>query len=145
MTRRASRPFSVQVPDDPCATVWMQASVAKAKTAIGARSRLLLPLIAPVSRWLEHRAKLGLACGGDTPLGSVIPAFTSDGDLAGRPMTSQEITRWLRSALASAGAEDAERLSSHSLKASCLTWASQAGVGLDLRRLLAHHVHGQCS
>ena len=56
-------------------------------------------------------------------------------------MNSHEITEWLRSALTAAGATDASRLSSHSLKATFLTWASLAGVVLDLRRLLAHHVH----
>ncbi|CAE7305975.1 MRL1, partial [Symbiodinium sp. CCMP2456] len=55
-------------------------------------------------------------------------------------ISQEEITRWQRSALASAAAAGAERLSSLGPKASCPAWAPQTGVGLVLRRLLAHHV-----
>ena len=55
-------------------------------------------------------------------------------------MSSQQITKWLRGILAEVS-PDSSRLSSHSLKATGLTWAASAGVALDTRRLLAHHVH----
>jgi len=67
--------FFNQVSVDPCATVWMHDSVAKAKLATGSRSRPPLPLNAPaviseeawVPRWLKHRANLGFISCGDVP------------------------------------------------------------------------------
>ena len=47
---------------------------------------------------------------------------------------------WLRDTL-SPDFPDAQRLSSHSLKATGLTWAASAGVPLDTRRFLAPPVH----
>ena len=55
-------------------------------------------------------------------------------------MAPQNITAWLRAVLA-ADFPESRRLSSHSLKATGLSWAASAGVPLETRRLLAHHVH----
>ena len=139
--------FSHDAPSSPTATVWLEASVKKPKTATGGRSRSLLPLLAPVvymehswcQQWLLAREELGLDPPGPIKEGSLLPTFSQLKDVLDRPMNSQQLTAWLRLALSS-GSDDAERLSSHSLKATCLTWAASAGVSLDLRRLLAHHV-----
>ena len=130
------------------ATVWIDSEVKKSKTAIGSRARLLLPLLAPcvvfrldwAKTWLDAREHLGLAIEGAIDEGSLIPLFNEAGDWSGRPMSPQHLTAWLRDTL-SPSFPDAQRLSSHSLKATGLTWAASAGVPLDTRRLLAHHVH----
>ena len=69
----------------------------------------------------------------------MVPLFNETGAWSGRPMAPQNITSWLRAVLGKDFPE-ATRLSSHSLKATELSWAASAGVPLDTRRLLAHHV-----
>ena len=128
--------------------MWIEGSVSKSKTAMGARARLLLPLLAPcvyletpwIPQWLEARISLGLSVKGAIDKGSLIPHFGEDGVPTGNAMSSQQITKWLRGILAEVS-PDSSRLSSHSLKATGLTWAASAGVAIDTRRLLAHHVH----
>ena len=129
-------------------TVWIESAVRKSKTAMGVRSRLLLPLLAPcvwfenpwVDNWLEARSYLGLCNSGDIHIGSIVPSFDDAGNPSWQPMAPQTITAWLRAVLADEFPES-RRLSSHSLKATGLSWAASAGVPLETRRLLAHHVH----
>ena len=78
---------------------------------------------------------LGLSVKGAIDKGSLIPHFGEDGVPTGNAMSSR-----LRGVLAEVFPASS-RLSSHSLKATGLTWAASAGVALDTRRLLAHHVH----
>ena len=140
--------LEVDFSDPDESTVWIEGSVSKSKTAMGARARLLLPLLAPcvyletpwIPQWLEARVSLGLSVKGAIDKGSLIPHFGEDGVPTGNAMSSQQITKWLRGILAEVS-PDSSRLSSHSLKATGLTWAASAGVALDTRRLLAHHVH----
>ena len=64
----AARVVSLHVDfsDSAGSTVWIEAEVKKSKTAMGARSRLLLPLLAPcvifdelwVGHWMEAREHL---------------------------------------------------------------------------------------
>ena len=113
------------------ATVWIDSEVKKSKTAIGSRARLLLPLLAPcvvfrlewVNTWLEAREHLHLGVHGSIDEGSLVPLFTEAGDWTGRPTSPQHLTSWLRDTL-SPEFPDAQRLSSHSLKATGLTWAA---------------------
>ena len=136
--------LSIDVPVSPGDTAWIESSVKGAKTATGSRSRLLLPLLAPVvpfsMPWLDHwrraREQLALPVAGTFEKGLLMPAFALDGAVSDRTLYSDEITRWLRLALG----PGAESVTSHSLKSTCLTWASQAGVPIHERRLLAHHV-----
>ena len=146
----AARTVSVSIDwSDPTGTtVWIESSIKKSKTAMGVRSRLLLPLLAPcvwfeapwVENWLEARSYLGLSNSGEIPVGSIVPSFDEAGEPTWQPMAPQNITAWLRAVLA-AEFPESRRLSSHSLKATGLSWAASAGVPLETRRLLAHHVH----
>ena len=133
-------------PPEPAGTTWIQASVAQSKTAIGGRGRLALPLVAPVvaldrpwcRAWLQAREALGLPCHGPIPAGSLIPAFHPSGMPAPTPLTSRQLSQFLRASLPP---EVPLAPTSHSIKTTCLTWAAVAGVTLDHRRLLGHHVH----
>ena len=70
----AARAVSLHVDfsDSTGSTVWIEAEVKKSKTAMGARSRMLLPLLVPcgifdeiwVGHWMEAREHLGLASRG---------------------------------------------------------------------------------
>ena len=53
-----------------------------------------------------------------------------------RPLTSTEITAMLRSLL---GVFDDPRLTSHSLKTTCLSWCAKADVSREHRRILGRH------
>ena len=127
------------------ATVWIDSEVKKSKTAMGSRARLLLPLLAPcvvfrldwAKSWLDAREHLGLAVDGAIDEGSLVPLFNEAGDWSGRPMSPQHLTAWLRDTLCPTFPE-AQRLSSHSLKATGLTWAASAGVPLDTTDVCSH-------
>lgn len=72
-----------------------------------------------------------------------IPARSEiDGSLLDRNLTTGECTCLLREILTEAGcpAEEAKEVSSHSLKATILAWASKsARVSFEDRRLIGHH------
>ena len=61
------------------------------------------------------------------------PAPQSDTMWSTRPLTSTEITAMLRSIL---GVFDDPKLSSHSLKTTCLSWCAKADVSREHRRIL---------
>ena len=64
------------------------------------------------------------------------PAPQSDTQWSTRPLTSTEITAMLRSLL---GVFDDPRLTSHSLKTTCLSWCAKADVSREHRRILGRH------
>ena len=64
------------------------------------------------------------------------PALHSDTQWSTRPLTSTEITAMLRSLL---GVFDDTRLTSHSLKTTCLSWCAKADVSREHRRILGRH------
>ena len=133
--------------DPTGAAVWIESSVQKSKTAMGVRSRLLLPLLAPCV-WFETRgSRIGwrpgrtwaLAIQETSPSGASCPPLMRLANLPGSPWRRRTSQPWLRAVLA-AEFPESRRLSSHSLKATGLGWAASAGVPLETRRLLAHHV-----
>ena len=64
------------------------------------------------------------------------PAPQSDTQWSARPLTSTEITAMLRSLL---GVFDDPRLTSRSLKTTCLSWCAKADVSREHRRILGRH------
>ena len=64
------------------------------------------------------------------------PAPQSDTMWSTRPLTSTEITAMLRSIL---GVFDDPKLTSHSLKTTCLSWCAKADVSREHRRILGRH------
>lgn len=59
-----------------------------------------------------------------------------------RPLTSGEASMWLRELLIAGGADPGHvvLISSHSLKATVLSWAAKKGIPIEVRRLLGHHL-----
>lgn len=60
-----------------------------------------------------------------------------------RGVTSSEVSRFLRLALGEPEVQadpGAPRVSSHSLKATCLSWAAKYGCSTSVRSLLGRHV-----
>jgi hypothetical protein len=128
---------------------FLEGSICKHKTATTAEKRTkFLPHIAPsigvrehswAKSWLEARDKMGMQIGKDIPL---LPAPDSQGGWTSRPLTAGEATCWLRDILTAGGAEPSHvsRVSSHSMKATLLSWGAKRGLMIDIRRLLGHHL-----
>ena len=108
-----------------------------------AKKSLLLPIVGSsagvgspswVQSWWETRTLASLPVEGH--LGAPLmpaPALHSDTQWSTRPLTSTEITAMLRSLL------DDTRLTSHSLKTTCLSWCAKADVSREHRRILGRH------
>ena len=111
-----------------------------------AKKSLLLPIVGSsagvgspswVQSWWETRSLANLPVEGH--LGAPLmpaPALHSDTQWSTRPLTSTEITAMLRSLL---GVFDDTRLTSHSLKTTCLSWCAKADVSREHRRILGRH------
>ena len=109
------------------------------------RLRLSLPSVAfskgvllPwAGTWLEVRKKLGLDAATD---GALRMARGAGGHLVARvPATTTEIGSDIRRILRHCGNADLEGITSHSCKATLLSWAAKAGMKLEDRRLLGGH------
>ena len=112
--------------------------------------RKLLPIVIPVMgiskcNWvdilLNLRRKAGLSTE-DLDNESWWPApIEVDGDSikwGSRPIASDEISSWMVETLKVSGTD--RRISSHSAKATCLSWLSKAGVSREDRDVLGRHV-----
>ena len=115
----------------------------------GARSAqqkaLLMPIVLSgagvndldwVAAWVANRRAAGLPVSGCVD-GALCPApMVSDSvGWLRRPLTASEFTDILKSLLETAD----ENLSSHSLKATCLSWAAKAEIPKEQRRILGRH------
>ena len=103
-----------------------------------AKKSLLLPIVGSsagvgspswAQSWWETRTMVSLPVEGQL---MPAPALHSDTQST-RPLTSTEITAMLRSLL---GVFDDTRLTSHSLKTTCLSWCAKGDVSREHRRIL---------
>ena len=111
---------------------------------LDAQRRRILPLVIPGigianvpfgQLLLELREEAGLRNDGtDVPF---LPAPQPDGSWSSDPLSSSEITRWLRHLLPRPASE--KPLSSHSLKVTTLMWCSRFGMLRETKRVLGHH------
>ncbi|CAE7648128.1 unnamed protein product [Symbiodinium sp. CCMP2592] len=124
--------------------VLLECSTKHYKTKAKDRKDTVLPLIALGSGltqpswgrvWMRKRALAGL------PDCSVImPAMSPGGNFLGRAMTAAEGSLWLREFLHLQGfAGDLEQYSSHSLKATALSWTAKSGTMTYEERLTQGH------
>lgn len=128
----------------PIGVGYIDASVKNSKTAKKAKQKSeLLPVAAVVvplcvnGNWAEVWEKLRQQDG----LGPDSPCLPRPGDDAwdGTPLDAAEIGSWLR-LLLSQKHQLSGNVGSHSLKATCLSWAAKGGVDGELRKQLGYHV-----
>lgn len=124
--------------------VLLECSTRHYKTRAKDRRDTVLPLIALGScltqpawgrAWFRRREEAGLS-------GShcLMPAMSTGGQFLSRPMTAAEGTLWLREILYVQGfSGDLELYSSHSLKATALSWTAKSGTMTYEERLTQGH------
>ncbi|CAE7268093.1 unnamed protein product [Symbiodinium sp. CCMP2592] len=125
----------------------LEASSASYKTGTGERKTILLPLLclgsfvyptiwAPL--WMEARTDAGLG------LNPSLPAFSeASQSWLERRMSTGELTMYLREFLVASHIDipSESRISSHSMKATFLSWLAKfGGVSLEDRRIAGHHL-----
>ena len=107
-----------------------------------------LPAIAPgqgvnTDQWaaawicLREQLEMGLEL-----IFPVMPAPTSHGAPSKRPLSTEEMKRWLNWILGRDQIEDGRRLTSHSCKATCLSYLSKHGASWEDRAILGGHCMG---
>ncbi len=120
------------------------------KTARALRLRhLFFPLVAPAigvttQNWGEEWRKVRIKLKVDNILNfPLLPAPNKDLEPTKRPLGTEEAGAWLRYLL---GVESFKKcgvkVSSHSLKATCLSYLAKRGCSHDDRAILGHHVGG---
>ena len=89
-----------------------------------------------ISHWLEVRTSLGI----DPGVHPVMPAPDCDGAASVRSLTTTEATRWLNMVMDRAELLRVDRrLSSHSGKATLLSYMARWGASLNTREMLVGH------
>ena len=126
---------------------YLEGATVHQKTATTAlKQSMEMPLVAPIQGvtmrpWAIRFCEILQLCEIDmdaTPFGALCRAPLRDGDLSERPLETSEINGFLCNVL---GLEQDKRASSHSLKATTLSWSSRFGLEEDARVLLGHHEH----
>ena len=119
----------------------------KSKRLLGSLGLSLL-LIAPING--VHRQSWGLSfieAGKDVGIdltrgikGPLLPAVGPGGEWLSRAVTSDETTTWLNLLITRVlGEKCSDGLTSHGLKATCLSWMAKAGYDDNARLILGHH------
>ena len=119
------------------------------KSAKGADSKSkLLPLVCPCrgingKDWVACYLKLREDAGLDLPGMSdrcmlPAPSGVESEPWTSRTLTSEEGARFLRKVLGAPKTPE-RRLSTHSMKSTCISWTSKYGMGFEARALLARH------
>jgi hypothetical protein len=124
--------------------------ISKTSTTVQKKTRFL-PLTGPlkglndvmwIDTWMKLRAQAKLKSpDGRNPL---ICSVTSSGQFTDRPLSASQASKWLRDILILNGykRDNVINVSSHSLKATLLSWLAKAGVSLQVRQILGYHVTG---
>ena len=128
------------------ACAYIEVSTGIHKTARSLQMKhLYLPLVAPCEgvvdgnwgeMWCKCRRELGIHDLQNFPL---MPAPNSDHEPTERPLSSTEAGSWMRALLKVDCANKAVRYSSHSLKATCLSYAAKRGLSFEDRLSLGYH------
>ena len=109
------------------------------------RQRLFMPLVAPAwgvgnTPWAIEFAKVAKLV--NRPLDSLhnvplLAAPTEDGEWTNRSTSALEAKRWLLCVLKKALGKDPDATTIHCLKSTALSWAGKAGLGTEVRQVLA--------
>ena len=128
---------------------YIQANTRKSKTSSSIQKKLrFLPLTAPTlgiswekwhEKWIKCREEAGLTFTKDKPM---MPGVLINGNFGSEPLQASEASKWLREILVRGGLspEEVAGVSSHSLKATCLSWAAKFGLDPSTRRTLGYHI-----
>ncbi|CAK9112174.1 Uncharacterized protein SCF082_LOCUS52020 [Durusdinium trenchii] len=127
---------------DPC-FVEFGTSIHKTAGLMGKRN-MSLPIIIPTRSLSKHHWFESWLCAAETlgldlekvPLGPVLPALDIKGHAVNVAVSSHEVTKLLNLILKP---YNGQKISSHSLKATCLSWAAKAGMLLENREILGRH------
>ena len=120
---------------------YLEGATIHQKTATTAlKQSMEMPLVAPIQGitmrpWAIRFCEILQLCGIDmdaTPFGALCRASLRDGDLSRRPLQTSEINEFLCNVL---GLDQDKRASSHSFKATTLSWSSRFGLEEDARVL----------
>ena len=118
------------------------------------RKRLMLPVVAPMmgiadrpwaSAWQANRKHWRLAHEGDISQDPLLPEMSADGSLLPCNMGTARASSWLLALLARNDQVNPDSLlaiSTHSLKATLLSWAAKSGMEVLDRTILGYHSTG---
>ena len=89
--------------------------------------------------WLRLREESGLEFNEHTP---VMPGVNLDGSFSKDELEVGSASKWLREILVRTGFSPAQvaRISTHSLKATALSWSAKYGLAKTVRQVLGYHV-----
>ena len=127
-----------------CAYIEVSTGVHKTARALQLR-HMYLPLVAPCEGvvsgnwgelWCQSRKELGIHDLNNFPL---MPAPDSAQEPTERPLSSTEAGSWMRALLKVDCTNKTVRYSSHSLKATCLSYAAKRGLAFEDRLSLGYH------
>jgi hypothetical protein len=108
------------------------------------KANSLLPLVAPAvgvsgtlwgKAFIDERAKQGL-----DKLTYLLPTPGVSGNWINEPLGVGAAGKWLRDLLLNSGHKEVGTVGTHSLKATCLSWAAKWGSPIEIRSLLGYHV-----
>jgi hypothetical protein len=113
------------------------------------KKRMFLPLTAITDglydsqwsvKWLHERKEYGLL--EPQPGVPLLPAVATNGRFSMLPMSPATGSACLRDLLMLAGCtkDEVRGISSHSLKATCLSWAAKGGLSRETRQILGYHI-----
>ncbi|CAE7540441.1 unnamed protein product [Symbiodinium sp. CCMP2592] len=142
---RCVKSILIDVHNEDWSSGFIELGTLEHKTSrLDTQRRRILPLVIPgqgIAKTpfgqllLDIRAEAGLPNDqADVPF---LPAPLPDGSWSSDPLSSSEITRWLRYLLPRPSTEQA--VSSHSLKVTSLVWCSKFGMLRETKRVLGHH------
>ena len=94
------------------------------------------------STWVSLREQLEI---GLELIFPVMPAPTSHRAPSKRPLSTEEMKKWLNWMLGREQLDDGRRLTSHSCKATCLSYLSKHGASWEDRAILGGHCMGHSS
>ena len=118
------------------------------------RKRLMLPVVAPMmgvgsrpwaSAWQASRKTWKLAHSGDISESPLLPDMAADGSLLPCCMSTNRASSWLRALLAKKPEFNVDGLlgiTTHSLKATLLSWAAKSSMDTLERTILGYHSTG---
>ena len=90
------------------------------------------------TEWCDCRKKLGIH---DLKKYPLMPAPNAGQEPTARPLSTSEAGSWMRDLLSVDVANKQIRFSSHSLKATCLSYAAKRGCSFEDRLSLGYHSH----